>query len=223
VDVFSVSMGTTAPSILGVAHLQIVLALLSDFSGYYPAMSDVTRIMSQIEAGDSRAAEDLLPLVYDELRKLAAAKMSSERSDHTLQATALVHEAYLRMVNEVARRHWKGRRHFMAAAAIAMRQILVDWARKKGAVKRGGNRVRLDLDDVNVMNEPRPADVLALEEAMQKLAATDPESAQVAELRLFAGLSLKDIAKSLGIGRSTAHRRWLYARAAIDDALTSEL
>ena len=186
-------------------------------------MSDITRIMSRIESGDSRAAEDLLPLVYDELRKLAAAKMSSERSDHTLQATALVHEAYLRIVDDVARQRWKGREHFMAAAAIAMRQILVDWARKKGAAKRGGDRVRLDLDDVNVMNEPRPHDVLALDEAMQQLAAKDPQSAQVAELRLFSGLSLDDVAKSLGIGRSTAHRRWLYARAALDDALTAEL
>lgn len=186
-------------------------------------MSDVTRILSRIESGDPHAAEELLPLVYDELRKLASAKMSTERSDHTLQATALVHEAYLRMVDDDASRRWNGRNHFMATAALAMRQILVDWARKKGAGKRGGGHVRIDLDDVNVMNQPRPDEVLALNEAMLQLAETDPDSARVAELRLFSGLSLEDVARSLNIGRSTAHRRWLYARAALHDALTADL
>jgi RNA polymerase sigma factor (TIGR02999 family) len=161
-----------------------------------------------------------LPLVYDELRKLAASKMASESPEHTLQATALVHEAYLRLVDSDKARHWNGREHFLAVAAIAMRRILTDWARKKGASRRGGGRVRIDLNDIELMNHPRPDVVLAVDEALEQLAARNPQAARVAELRLFSGLSLEEVAKSLGISTSSSHRLWLYARASLHDALT---
>ena len=183
-------------------------------------MPDVTQLLSRIEQGEPSAVEQLLPLVYDEMRELAAAKMAREAPEHTLQATALVHEAYIRLVDVERVRHWKGRQHFMAVAAIAMRRILVDWARKKGSSKRGGNRSRIDLDDVELMSHSRPDTILAIDEALEHLAARDPESARVAEMRLFSGLSLEELAQSLGISSSTAHRRWLYARASLHDALT---
>jgi RNA polymerase sigma factor (TIGR02999 family) len=185
-------------------------------------MADVTQILSQLEQGDPCAAEQLLPLIYDELRKLAAAKMACEAPEHTLQATALVHEAYIRLVDLEPARRWNGRQHFLAVAAIAMRRILVDWARKKGSTKRGGDRSRIDLDDVELMSHSRPETVLAVDEALEQLAAHDADSARVAELRLFSGLSLEEVAQSLGISTSTAHRRWLYARASLHDALTVE-
>jgi RNA polymerase sigma factor (TIGR02999 family) len=137
-----------------------------------------------------------------------------------LQTTALVHEAYIRLVDSELVRHWRGRQHFMAVAAIAMRRILVDWARKKGSAKRGGDRARIDLNDIELMSHSRPDSVLAIDEALEQLAARDPESARVAELRLFSGLSLEEVAESLGISTATAHRRWLYARASLHDALT---
>jgi RNA polymerase sigma factor (TIGR02999 family) len=185
-------------------------------------MADVTRILSQMEQGDPSAAEQLLPLIYDELRTLAAAKMARESPEHTLEATALVHEAYIRLVDVEPARHWKNRQHFLAVAAIAMRRILVDWARKKGSSKRGGDRARIDLDDIELMSHSSPDTVLAIDEALEQLAARDPESARVAELRLFSGLSLEEVAQSLGISTSTAHRRWLYARASLHDALTAK-
>jgi RNA polymerase sigma factor (TIGR02999 family) len=185
-------------------------------------MVDVTQILSQMEKGDPSAAEQLLPLIYDELRKLAAAKLACETPEHTLQATALVHEAYIRLVDLKPARRWNGRQHFLAVAAIAMRRILVDWARKKGSSKRGGDRSRIDLNDVELMSHSRPETVLAVDEALEQLAAHDPDSARVAELRLFSGLSLEEVAQSLGISTSTAHRRWLYARASLHDALTAE-
>jgi RNA polymerase sigma factor (TIGR02999 family) len=185
-------------------------------------MADVTRILSQIEQGDPAAAEQLLPLIYDELRKLASARMAREATEHTLQATALVHEAYILLVDAEPARHWKSRQHFLAVAAIAMRRILVDWARKKGSSKRGGDRSRVDLDDIELMSHSRPDTVLAVDEALEQLAVRDPEAARVAELRLFSGLSLEEVAQSLGISTTTAHRRWLYARAALHDALTAE-
>jgi RNA polymerase sigma factor (TIGR02999 family) len=184
------------------------------------SMSDVTQILSQIEKGDPSAAEQLLPLVYDELKKLAAARMASESHDHTLQTTALVHEAYIRLVDVEPARHWKGRQHFLAVAAIAMRRILVDWARKKASSKRDGGQSRIDLDDLELMCHSRPDTVLAIDEALEQLASRDPESARVAELRLYCALSLEEIAQSLDISTSTAHRRWLYARASLHDALT---
>jgi RNA polymerase sigma factor (TIGR02999 family) len=183
-------------------------------------MGDVTRILSEIEQGDSHATERLLPLVYDELRKLAADKMSSESPHHTLQATALVHEAYLRLVDVDKVRHWNGKKHFLAVAAIAMRRILTDWARKKGASKRGGDRVRIDLNDIELMSHPRPDTVLAVDEALEQLAARSPEAARVAELRLFSGSSCEEVAQSLGMSSSTCHRLWTYARAFLHDAIT---
>jgi RNA polymerase sigma factor (TIGR02999 family) len=183
-------------------------------------MADVTQILSQIEQGDPVAAEQLLPLVYEELRKLAAAKMAAESPEHTLQTTALVHEAYIRLVDGELARHWQGRQHFMAVAAVAMRRILVDWARKKGSAKRGGDRARIDLNDIELMSHSRPETVLDIDEALEQLASRDPESARVAELRLFSGLSLEEVAQALGVSTSTAQRRWLYARASLHDALT---
>lgn len=185
-------------------------------------MADFTQILSQIEQGDSNASEQLLPLVYEELRKLAEAKMADENPEHTLQATALVHEAYLRLANAEQRRKWTGRQHFLAVASIAMRQVLVDWARKKGALKRGGQMRRVELDDTELMSQARPDTVLAIDEALKQLAQRNPEAARLVELRLFSGLTLVDIAETLGISKSEVHRRWLYARASLHDSIQNE-
>jgi RNA polymerase sigma factor (TIGR02999 family) len=174
-------------------------------------MSDVTRILAQIESGDPAAAEQLLPLVYDELRKLAAAKLSQEKPGQTLQATALVHEAYVRMVGSETLRTYRDRSHFFATAATAMRRILVDIARAKRSDKRGGIRERNPLEDVAA---PLPDDeLLALHEALGQLAAADPLKAQLVELRYFAGLTGDQAADVLGISPSTADRHWAFARA----------
>ena len=175
-------------------------------------MNDVTRILSAIEQGDSRASEQLLPLVYDELRRLAARKLASERPGQTLQATALVHEAYLRLVGADRPRDWGGRGHFFAAAAEAMRRILVDSARRKRSPKHGGDRRRIDLDE-SVSCAPEPADdLLCLDEALDQLAREDPVKAELVKLRYFAGLSVQDAADALGISRATADRYWAYAK-----------
>ncbi len=174
-------------------------------------MSEVTRILSAIEQGDPHAAELLLPLVYDELRQLAAAKLAHEAPGQTLQATALVHEAYLRLVGEEEPRSYKDRSHFFAAAAQAMRRILIDNARRKQAQKRGGGLQRQDLESV-VAPEP-DEELLALDEALEKLAVKDPQKAQLVELRYFAGLTGEQAAEVLGIAPSTADRHWAYARA----------
>ena len=176
-------------------------------------MSDVTRILSQIESGDPSAAEQLLPLVYDELRKLAAAKLAQEKPGQTLQATALVHDAYIRLVDVEKVQHWDSRRHFFSAAAEAMRRILVESARRKRGPQQGGGLLRHDLDDVDLANPPDRDDVLALDEALQKLAAHDKSAADVVQLRFFAGLPLAEVAKSLNISPRTADRLWAYARA----------
>ncbi len=174
-------------------------------------MNDVTRILSDIERGDPRAAERLLPLVYEELRKLAARGLAQEKPGQTIQATALVHEAYLRLVGQDQAPSWNNRGHFLAAAAQAMRRILVDNARRKGARKRGGGLERRPLDEVEA---PRPDDeLLALDEALQTLAATDPVKARLVELRYFAGLTGEQAAKTLGISPATADRHWAFARA----------
>jgi RNA polymerase sigma factor (TIGR02999 family) len=174
-------------------------------------MSEVTRILSAIEEGDPHAAEQLLPLVYDQLRKLAAAKLGRERSGQTLDATALVHEAYLRLIDGEASNSYQGRGHFFAAAAAAMRRILIDRARHKRADKRGGDRRRQPLQDVAA---PLPdKELLALDEALHKLAAQDPVKARLVELRFFAGLTSEQAAEALGISPSTADRHWAYARA----------
>jgi RNA polymerase sigma factor (TIGR02999 family) len=176
-------------------------------------MSEVTRVLAAIQQGDPQAAGQLLPLVYDELRKLAAHKMSQEAPGHTLQPTALVHEAYLRLVDADDARSWQGRGHFFAAAAEAMRRILVDNARRKGRLKRGGDQRRVDLDDVEVAAAGPSEDVLALDEALTKLAETHPEKAELVKLRYFAGLTVDEAAQVLGISTSTADRYWTYARA----------
>jgi RNA polymerase sigma factor (TIGR02999 family) len=176
-------------------------------------MSDVTRILSAIERGDPAAAEQLLPLVYDELRKLAAQRLGQEKPGQTLQATALVHEAYLRLVGGGDELHWDNRRHFFAAAAEAMRRILIDNARRKQSRKHGGGRQRRDLDaDALVAPEPN-VDLLALDAALVRLAEQDPLKARLVELRYFAGLTGDQAAAVLGISPSSADRHWVYTRA----------
>ena len=176
-------------------------------------MTEVTRILSAIEQGDPHAAEQLLPLVYDELRKLAAQKLAQEKPGQTLQATALVHEVYLRLVNGEKAQHWNSRGHFFAAAAEAMRRIMVDQARRRHSQRRGGSLKRRSLEPLEVA-APEPAEeLLALDEALKKLAATDPVKARVVELRYFAGLTGEQAAEVLGISPTTADRHWTYARA----------
>jgi RNA polymerase sigma factor (TIGR02999 family) len=176
-------------------------------------MSEVTRILSAIEEGDPSAAEQLLPLVYDELRKLAAQKLANERPGQTLQATALVHEAYLRLVDAEQAPHWGGRGHFFAAAAEAMRRILIDQARRKRRPKHGGDRKRLDLNEGLSLSEAPDDDLLALDEALAKLAREEPTKAELVKLHFFAGLTLEDSGRILGMAPRTAKRHWAYARA----------
>ena len=178
-------------------------------------MSDVSRLLDAAAAGNRQAAADLLPLVYDELRQLAAARMAAEAPGHTLDATALVHEAYLRLVGE---QHFDGRGHFFAAAE-AMRRVLVDRARDKARQKRGGGLRQIDLTDIPDRADNDPNLLLSLDEALEKLAAEDPAAAGVAKLRLFAGLSIDESATALGVSRATAYRNWTYARAWLQDAL----
>ena len=176
-------------------------------------MGDVTRILSAVEQGVPSAPEQLLPLVYDELRKLAARKMRDEKLGHTLEATALVHEAYIRLVDAENPPHWNGRGHFFAAAAEAMRRILVERARQKNRVKHGGDRCRVDLDQVCPVESTPSDDLLALDEALARLTLREPSKALLVKLRYFAGLSLEDAAQVLDISRATAKRYWTYARA----------
>ena len=176
-------------------------------------MNDVTCILSAIEKGEPQAAEQLLPLVYDELRRLATAKMASERPGQTLQATALVHEAYLRLVDQEHGQHWHNRQHFFAAAAEAMRRILVENARRKKRQKYGGELKRVDLDLVQI-DALSPAESLVdLNDALECLAAEDPQSAQFVKLRYFAGLSVEEAAEMVGLSQSAAYNHWAYARA----------
>jgi RNA polymerase sigma factor (TIGR02999 family) len=183
-------------------------------------MSDVTRILSAIEQGDLHAADRLLPLVYDELRKLAAQKLALEKPGQTLDATALVHEAYLRLVGPADSNRWRDRGHFFTAAAEAMRRILVDQARRKRADKRGGAGRRFDLSESDRVVIPDPDTLLAVDEAIQKLALEDPSAAALARLRLFAGLSIEEAAAALTLSRATAFRDWSFARAVLSAALT---
>ena len=175
-------------------------------------MTDVTLILSEIQGGDPSAARQLLPLVYDELRKLAAARLAHEKPGQTLQATALVHDAYLRLVDAAQAQHWNSRGHFFAAAAEAMRRILVDQARRKGQVKRGGDRQRLPLEAVAPAAEALGHDLLALDESLARLEAHDALAAQVVKLRYFAGLSMPEVAEALNVPLRTAERNWTYAR-----------
>jgi RNA polymerase sigma factor (TIGR02999 family) len=174
-------------------------------------MSDVTRILSAIEQGDLRSADQLLPLVYDELRKLAAQKLASEKSGQTLDATALVHEAYLRLAGQ--QQPFSGRGHFFAAAAEAMRRILIDNARRKRSLKRGGGVARQDLDEAELVAPEVRDDVLALDEALTRLSETDKAASQLVQLRYFAGLSVPEAAEVLGVSQRAAERLWTYARA----------
>jgi RNA polymerase sigma factor (TIGR02999 family) len=176
-------------------------------------MSEVTRILSAIEQGDPHAAEQLLPLVYEELRQLAAQKLAQERPGQTLQATALVHEAYLRLVGGEPDAQWNSRGHFIAAAAEAMRRILVENARRKKTEKRGGQRRRIDLSRAEPLDQADPDALLDLDELLTRLAAEDPEAAAVAKLRIFAGLPVEEAAQALSTSRASAYRQWTYARA----------
>jgi RNA polymerase sigma factor (TIGR02999 family) len=183
-------------------------------------MTDVTRILSAIDQGDPHAAEQLLPLVYDELRKLAAQKLAQEQPGQTLQATALVHEAYLRLVDVDKVRHWDSRGHFFAAAAEAMRRILVNRAEEKRCLKRGGGWKRIDLDRLAVVDDASDEDLLAIDEALGRLAQESPPCAELVKLRFFAGLTLDEAAVSLGLARRTADRYWAYARARLYQMLS---
>jgi len=186
----------------------------SHFNGYtVVTMSEVTRILSAIEQGEPLAAEQLLPLVYDELRKLAAQRLAQEKPGQTLEPTALVHEAYLRLVGNEARNRWNSRGHFFAAAAEAMRRILVENARRKGRRKRGGSWKRCDVSILERMADGAGADVLAVDETLRQLADVHPEHAELVKLRYFAGLTLAEAATVLDISTATADRHWRYARA----------
>jgi RNA polymerase sigma factor (TIGR02999 family) len=182
-------------------------------AGIFDRMTDVTRILSAIEQGDPHAAEQLLPLVYDELRKLAAQKLAQEAPGQTLEATALVHEGYLRLVDVEKVQHWNSRGHFFAAAAEAMRRILVEHARRKKAAKRGGQYRRVAVEAAELAAWQRDDKLLALDEALVKLEKHDPVKARLVNLRWFAGLSIKEAAAILGVSTATADRYWAYARA----------
>jgi RNA polymerase sigma factor (TIGR02999 family) len=181
-------------------------------------MSEVTRILSAIEQGDARAAEQLLPLVYDELRRLAAQKMGQEKPGQTLQATALVHEAYLRLVGGDQAQHWDGRGHFFAAAAEAIRRILVEAARRKQRLKHGGGHARQD-EAVEIASPERPERLLALDEALERLSNTNPQAAELVKLRYFAGCSNAEAAALLGVSPRKANQVWAYARAWLREEL----
>ncbi len=176
-------------------------------------MCDVTQILGQIEDGDGRAADKLLPLVYDELRKLAAAKMAQERPGQTLEATALVHEAYIRLVDGDKAQHWTSRGHFFAAAAEAMRRILVEQARRKRGPEAGGSHRRLEISHVDLAIQHPTLDLLALNEALDALASKDPRKAELVKLRFFAGLTNEQAALTLGISARAAYKDWTYAKA----------
>jgi RNA polymerase sigma factor (TIGR02999 family) len=179
-------------------------------------MSDVTRLLAQMEQGDPAAANQLLPLVYEELRQLAAARLAHEKPGQTIQATALVHEAYLRLVGPDGadeNQNWSSRGHFFGAAAEAMRRILIENARRKGRIKRGGRQDRVALDAVEVAMETPPDELLALDEALEQLASAYPQCAELVKLRFFAGLSLGEAAAALDLPRRTADRHWAFARA----------
>jgi RNA polymerase sigma factor (TIGR02999 family) len=176
-------------------------------------MGDVTRILAGIEQGDAAASEQLLPLVYEELRKLAAQKLAHEKPGQTLQATALVHEAYLRLVDAETAKNWNSRGHFFAAAAEAMRRILVEQARRKHRVRHGGSRRRVELADMAEHRVPDAATILAVDEALSVLTDQDPDAAQIVKLHFFAGLTLDETAEATGLSRATVYRQWAYARA----------
>ena len=183
-------------------------------------MSEVTHILSQLEQGDRNAADRLLPLVYDELRKLAAARLTHEKPGQTLQPTALVHEAYLRLVDGERASEWDSRGHFFAAAAESMRRILVERARRKASTKHGGKKERVELQEGDLTCDAPDDDIIALDEAITRLEEEDPQKAKLVKLRYFAGLTLEQAAEALSISRATASRHWTYARAWLYDAIS---
>jgi RNA polymerase sigma factor (TIGR02999 family) len=186
-------------------------------------MTDVTQILFQIESGDPSAAAELLPLVYEELRKLAAVKLSLEKPGQTLQATALVHEAYLRLVNTDKAQHWDSRGHFFAAAAIAMQRLLVEQARRKQRLKRGGDGQRVPLENIQLAYGFPSDELLTLNEAITKLELESPEKARIVQLRFFVGMTHEEVAQALGISAITARRHWRYARAWLRREMKLEL
>jgi RNA polymerase sigma factor (TIGR02999 family) len=185
-------------------------------------MSDVTRILQSIEDGDPKAAAELLPLVYEELRKLAAAKMAQENPGHTLQSTALVHDAYLRLVDVDKARHWDSRGHFFSAAAEAMRRILVESARRKARVRHGAGRRQIEMSEIALNTPLAPDDLLALDEALDRLQSDDPAAAELVRLRFFAGMSMQEAADVIGIPLRTAERNWAYARTRLHQDLSAD-
>ncbi len=185
------------------------------------APRDITQLLKEWSDGDNRAPERLMPLIYDELHRLASQKMSHERSDHTLQPTALVHEAYLRLVDQTSV-SWHDRAHFLGTAANAMRQVLIDHARAHAAAKRGGSAQRLSLDAVTVLPEERAADLVALDEALNRLADMDERKARIVELRFFGGLSVDETAEVLGVHRATVQRDWKVAKAWLHSELSKD-
>ena len=184
-------------------------------------MNDVTQILSRIETGDPTAAEQLLPLVYDELRKLAAHRLTQEKPGQTLQATALVHEAYLRLVDGDGAQRWNSRGHFFAAAAETMRRILVENARRKGRMKHGGDAQRVELHDSDLATTLPDERLLAIDEALDQLVEEDPQAAELVKLRFFAGFSITEAAEILGMSRSNAYAQWAYARAWLQSKVES--
>lgn len=185
-------------------------------------MADVTQILSQIESGDPSAAEQLLPLVYEELRTLAQHKLANEKPGQTLQATALVHDAYIRLVDVQKAQHWNSRGHFFGAAAEAMRRILVNKARDKKRIKRGGSLQKVDLERIELALDTPNEHLLAIDEAIESLEAESPECVQVVKMRFFAGMSIEETSAAMGISASTAKRHWAYARAWLFDALRDD-
>ena len=185
-------------------------------------MSNISRVLSAIEQGDPKAADELLPVVYDELKKLAAARLAGETPGQTLQPTALVHEAYLRLVGDGHLADWEGRGHFFAAAAEAMRRILIDRARRKATTKRGGGLRRIDIEPVSAADDGRDAELLALDDALTELERHDPQAARLVKLRYFAGLSHQQAAQALGVSRRAADRLWSLARAWLYQRLAAE-
>lgn len=185
-------------------------------------VSDITQILKQIGRGETTASERLLPLVYEELRRLAAARMAQEAAGHTLQPTALVHEAWLRLVME-SDRSWENRAHFFRTAALAMRRILVDRARNKASLKRGGGRERVNIDDIELAASSPDERVLLVDGALDRLEAEDPESAHIVVLKFFGGLTNKEVAESLGVTERTVERQWAYAKASLFQMIRHEL
>lgn len=185
-------------------------------------MSDVTRILSAIEHGDPHAAEKLLPLVYDELRKLAAQKLAHEKPGQTLEATGLVHEAYIRLVDVKQAQQWNNRGHFFAAAAEAMRRILIESARGKAREKRGGDWRRVDFEELDVLTSISPEQLVSLDDALSRLTTLDPLAGQLVKLRYFAGMALDEAAATLSISTATAYRHWAYARAWLGSELLDD-